>query len=107
MTAKLNSATRSLETIVPGDILSTNADALRKEILEAIDASGLGASWDTLVMDLRAARMVDSVGLNLLVAIIKTLGGRGRKLRLLVSSPHVKRALRFTRLDQIAAVEGV
>ena len=48
--------------------------------------------------------MVDSVGLNLLVSLIRELTARDKKLRLLVSSKHILRSMRFTRLDTLAEV---
>jgi anti-anti-sigma factor len=95
---------RTLRLVFPGDVLSTNAGKFKEQALAAIEANPLG--WDSLEADLSAARMVDSVGLNLLVTLIKTSQAHGRNMRIRSSSSHVRRALRFTRLDQMAEVVG-
>jgi anti-anti-sigma factor len=105
MKHELNRERRTLRIEFPGDILSTNAEALRAEVFGILNAPGTQtAGWDLLAADLEAARMVDSVGLNLLVSIIKAVQARGKKAQILTSSAHVRRALRFTRLDQLAEV---
>jgi anti-anti-sigma factor len=88
-----------------GDLLSTNAQAVRSE-LEQLLASAAAAPGHLKVFeaDLRKAQMIDSVGLNLLVWLIKSVRGRDARLRLLISSVHVERTLKFTRLDQQAEV---
>jgi anti-anti-sigma regulatory factor len=50
--------------------------------------------------------MVDSVGLNLLVSLIKAAQQQNRKARIRTVNTHVRRALKFTRLDQLAEVVG-
>lgn len=101
----LNTAARSLEVQISGDILSTNAAQIRHQVFTAISPDCDGNSqWTVLSVDLRNARMVDSVGLNLLVSLIKELTARDKKLRLLVGSKHILRSMRFTRLDTLAEV---
>jgi len=102
--SRLERESRTLRLVFPGDILSTNASGLKEEAIRAIEGSAPG--WDSLVADLSAARMVDSVGLNLLVTIIKAAQARHRKTRIRSSSSHVRRALKFTRLDQMAELVG-
>lgn len=83
-----------------GDVLSTNADSLRQEALGTIESPELRtADWQTLKLDLRSAKMIDSVGLNLLVTLIKTAKGRSARVIGLIGNPSVQRALVFTRLN--------
>ncbi len=51
--------------------------------------------------------MVDSVGLNLLVTVIKQTKRAGGSVTLRVGSQNVERTFRFTRLDAHATVVRV
>lgn len=84
-----------------GDLLSTNAAACQAEISRLMGADD---TWKVIVLDLRAARMVDSVGLNLIVSIIRGSRPDGRFVRVVVSNQNVRRVLAFTRIDQHAEV---
>lgn len=86
-----------------GDILSTNASlhwTRIETILDQISANHL------LELDLRASRMVDSVGLNVIVKTIKTADAKRAKVRLLIANQSLKRICTFTRLDQKAEIVG-
>jgi anti-anti-sigma factor len=102
--SRLELDNRTLRLIFDGDVLSTNAAGLKVEAMAALASAD--AVWDFLEVDLSAAKMVDSVGLNLLVTIIKAVQARDRKIRIRTSNSHVRRALKFTRLDQLAEVVG-
>ena len=96
----LDNHTQTLSLVIPGDISSTNADALRTEIFTILESEIISrANWDTLQLDLRAANMIDSMGLNLLVSIIKFARIRESKIVGLIASQNVQRALCFTRLN--------
>jgi len=97
----INSAERTLEVTIPGDVLSTNAEQIRTEIfalfeLEAVKAAG----WENLKLDLTAAKMVDSVGLNLIVSLYKEAHKRRAKTIAVISNPNIQRTFLFTRLDK-------
>lgn len=86
---------------VPGDLVSTGAQSLRREIdLLLPPAGGAAPPWHTLRLDLSKAKMIDSVGLNLIVGLFKRLQARGLKLQIAYADPNVFRTLTFTRLDQ-------
>lgn len=96
----LDNHTQTLSLVIPGDISSTNADALRTEIFTILESEIISrANWDTLQLDLRAANMIDSMGLNLLVSIIKFARIRESKIVGLIASQNVQRTLCFTRLN--------
>jgi anti-anti-sigma factor len=86
-----------------GDLLSTNADAFQEAVAPRVASLGSGA---TLTLDMRAARLVDSVGLNKLVGIIKSTKARGAQVRILTGHASVRRILTFTRIDTHATVIG-
>jgi anti-anti-sigma factor len=90
----------------PGDVLSTTAEDLRNALDQVLQTpAALAGSFQYFDADLRAARMVDSVGLNLLVWLWRVVTARGGRLRLRISSPDLERTFRFTRLADRADVE--
>ena len=96
---------RVTSLVVEGDILSTNAESLRAGlfgVLQAADAAG--ERMAVFELDIRAARMIDSVGLNLLVWLLKQVQGRRGRVRLLIADANIERTLQFTRLSQHAEV---
>lgn len=96
----LDTSNKTLLLTFPGDIVSTNAGALREQIFGILESDIIQrADWTTLDLDLRSAKMVDSMGLNLLVSIIKLARNRGGKVVGRVDNPNVQRALCFTRLN--------
>jgi len=85
------------------DLLSTKAVPLRTRITQELDAAS--ATRPSLFeVDLRGARIVDSVGLNLLVMVIKRVRTWGGKTRILLDDSNVRRTLQFTRLDSHAEI---
>lgn len=89
-----------------GDVLSTTADSLRAAIEEALQSPStqMGA-FECFEADLTRARMVDSVGLNLLVWLWRAVSARGARLRVKISSPDIERTLRFTRFSDRVEVQ--
>ena len=85
----------------PGDLLSTNAEALRGEVSRLLEPVGHAPRRRTTIrLDLSAAAMIDSVGLNLVVALLKRCRQEGLNLEILYSSPNILRTFAFTRLDK-------
>lgn len=87
---------------VKGDILSTNAEervgALAEEIAQRPVCS-------RLTIDLRSARMIDSMGLNALLSVIKKARADGAEVTLEISSRSIERLFRLSHLDAIADVQ--
>ena len=97
----LNPADHTLSVTIPGDLLSTNAEQTRIEIFALFETEAVKtAGWTTLQVDLTAAKMVDSVGLNLIVAIYKEAQKRRAKTIAVISNPNIQRTFLFTRLDK-------
>ena len=89
-----------------GDVLSTSADALREVLEEALRSPcAQPGAFDCFQLDLCSARMVDSVGLNLLVWLWRAVTARGARLRIRISSPNIERTFRFTRFCERVEVE--
>lgn len=87
---------------VPGDVTSTTEADVRTRVEAAIRSAAPG--WSTLELDLRAARIVDSKGLNFLVTLLKSQKAAGRRMRFLAPQPAVRRILTFTQIDRHAEV---
>ena len=101
MNVQSNASQKTLTLRVPGDLLSTNAESLRNEagaLLEGADSPS--RQWDVFKLDLTAAQMIDSVGLNLIVTLVKRVQKLGAKFQITYSSPNVLRTFNFTRLDK-------
>ena len=83
-----------------GDVDISQASALRKQLLDAVRNDDLG-----LVVDLSAARYIDSVGVSLLFELAERLAGR--RLRFAVVMPEeglVVRVLTIVNIDSVAEV---
>jgi len=106
MKSEFHTPNRTLRLTIPGDLLSTNVDSLRAEILYLIDSETSANAWQFLELDLKAARMVDSAGLNLIVALIRIAEQRSRRIRVLIESPKIHRTFLFTRLDRHVDLVG-
>jgi anti-anti-sigma factor len=98
---ELNPHDRTLTLYVPGDLTSTNAESLRNEVKTTLEIpEGAPRAWDTFKVDLGAAKMVDSMGLNLIVAWYKRVQTLGGKMQVAYSTPNILRTFVFTRLDR-------
>lgn len=95
----------TFQVSLPGNILSTNAQEIRAQLTKALsDPRFVAGTLEVFELDVTGAQMIDSVGLNLIVWLLKAVRERRARLRLLVASIHVERTLQFTRLDQQAEV---
>jgi ABC-type transporter Mla MlaB component len=96
----LNPHSQTLTLVFTGDVLSTNVGTLRQEIFTLLESEEIKRTpWQTLDLDLTASRLIDSMGLNLLVSVIKLARNRSAKVVGRIASPNVQRALLFTRLN--------
>jgi anti-anti-sigma factor len=101
MNVPSNPTLKVLTLRVPGDLISTNAEALRNEagtLLEPVE--GAARQWDVFKLDLSLAQMIDSVGLNLVVTLVKRVQKLGARMQITYSNPNILRTFNFTRLDK-------
>lgn len=90
----------SLVLSVDGDILSTTAEELRARFVELMATENVKqAAWNLLELDLTRSKVIDSAGLNLVVAMVKTVKARGAAVQARMTSKTVHRTFVFTRLD--------
>lgn len=100
MNHNLDLSNKILTLTFAGDVLSTNVSTLRQEVFQYLESDEANrADWQTLQLDLRAAKQIDSMGLNLLVSIIKLARSRNAKVTGQIASLNVQRVLLFTRLN--------
>jgi anti-anti-sigma factor len=101
MDSKLDTNDRTLTLHITGDLISTTAEALRAELAALFGtADETPREWDLFRLDLTSAKMIDSVGLNLVVSLLKYIQKRGAKMQVVYSSPNIARTFAFTRLDK-------
>ena len=83
------------------DLTSTTAEQLRPELHAQLGTpTNPSAPWKLFRLDLAATKIVDSVGLNLIIGLLKAVQQRGAKMQILCANPNVHRTFLFTRLDQ-------
>lgn len=94
--------TEDVLSILQGDdIVSTNVDQVRSDIMEVVESKGIdSADWNLLELDLTKADIIDSSGLNFLVTLDRHLKEHDKKTRLIVASPHIHRTFVYVRLDK-------
>ena len=86
---------------ITGNLISTSVDSIRADIEKCLTVSaGQSPPWRTFQLDLSSSTMVDSVGLNFIVTLFKTVQKLGGKMQLLYKNPNVHRTLLFTRMDR-------
>lgn len=94
-----------LELVVATDILSTHVDALRTEIHSLFNNHDIWyADWNTLDLDLRQVQLIDSLGLNLLVSVIKHVSERPASVTARIRSHAVRQVFLATRLDKLVTL---
>lgn len=84
------------------DLKSSNFEMLKEQIATLLDDSEQWDSeWDTLHLDLSKATLVDSIGLNLLVSIIRRVRERPAEVKATVANSTVYQTLLATRMDKV------
>jgi anti-anti-sigma factor len=91
----------ALTVRVDGDLVSTTTASVRGDIDRLL--ASMDDPWPagtTLQLDLARAKMIDSMGLNLVVSLLKAAQKQGGRLRVAYADANVLRILTFTRLDK-------
>lgn len=86
----------TLRVVFDGDLLSTNVAALRGELLGILEKHPGARS---IVADIARARVVDSQGLNLLVALLREAERRQAAFRVENVSDELRRLLTLLNLS--------
>lgn len=96
----LDSIKRRLYLEVNEDVTGTYVPQMRRAILAILDNAPT-EKWNTVYIDLRPCRMVDSMGLNWLFAEIVRLRDADKEVVLRASSPAIQRVVEFSGLDRL------
>jgi anti-anti-sigma factor len=91
-----NDSPDTLEVTDVTELSGSGAGTLRDTIRKA-----LRDQHQTLNLDLSGITFIDSSGLGALIALNKTLVGRGGRVQLVNSSPIAKQILELTRLHRV------
>lgn len=86
------------------DILSSNVKELSDNIGKKWEEIK-NDDWNILFIDISASKLVDSMGLNLVISLLKQAQNRGSKVKCKIASRTIHRTLLFTRLDKQMEIE--
>ena len=81
---------------VTGELELATAPQLRQRVVGLVSAGDI-----RLILELSGVDFIDSVGLGVLVAVLKRVRGRGGEVVVAGAGPRVGDLLRVTRLDEI------
>jgi anti-sigma B factor antagonist len=81
---------------VTGELELATAPQLRQRVVGLVGAGDI-----RIILDLSGVDFVDSVGLGVVVAVLKRVRGRGGDLIVAGAVPRVRELFEITRLDQI------
>ena len=104
ISGRVDASKKRLLVEIKDEVTSTQVPRLRRgliEILENADPS----QWKALYLDMRAARMVDSMGVNWLYAETVRLSEFNKSLVLRISSPAINRVIQFAGLDKMVTLK--
>ena len=104
MTGCVDERKRRLLVEIQDDVTSTQVPELRKSLLSILDQNRT-ADWNALYLDMRTARMIDSMGLNWLFAESVRLKDEKKKLVVRISSPAINRVMQFAGLDKLVTLK--
>jgi len=97
-----------LKMTIFGDVISTNVDELQKKVTEVLQGTSVSqGGWNQFVLNLTSARMIDSLGLNLILSIVKKMKINEANIKILIANSTVHRTFLATRMDKIAEIELV
>ncbi|MEY3000516.1 MAG: hypothetical protein RL648_730 [Verrucomicrobiota bacterium] len=96
----LDAIRRRLYLEINEDVTGTHVPQMRRAILSILDGAP-SEKWNTVYIDLRACRMVDSMGLNWLFAEIVRLRDADKEVVVRASSPAIQRVIEFSGLDRL------
>ena|ERR1035438_6311553 len=80
----------------PGDLVAAKVPELRLQLRALVD----GSDVHTIVLDFSNVRMVDSIGIGLLISVHNTLRKAGRELSAIRVSKDIFELFRTLRLHQ-------
>jgi len=102
----LDAEKRTLRIEIGNDLLSTTFDKIVAGIDRVLASDEVkAASWSLLLLDLTKAKLIDSMGLNIIVSLIKKAQAHPARIAARISSPTIHRTFLFTRLEKYMEIE--
>lgn len=87
------------------DITSTTAESIQKELDEIIRNKLVWQKqWANLVLDLTTIEFIDSIGLNMIIMLIKAMKLRPAAIELRIVSSNLYELFMYTRLNTLVKV---
>lgn len=102
----LDEQNKTLQLTFEVDILGSNAKAISAHINNILE-DRKESKLDILILDLLVANRIDSMGLNLLVSLIRRAKLYNWRVKSRVSSETIYRTCKFTHLDRQMEIELV
>ena len=104
----LDPETKTLRIEIGNDLLSTTFDKIVAGIDRILGSDEVKkGAWSRLLLDLTQAKLIDSMGLNIIVSLIKKAQAHPAKIAARISSPTIHRTFLFTRLEKYMEIELV
>ena len=85
------------------NVVASNVPEMRDYILENWPEE---SSWENFVFDCKNVETLDSMGINLLVGILKKTKGENKKIKIINCNPSIVKVLHLFRLDQLFGLEN-
>ena len=89
---------------IKDDVTSSQVPDLRRGLMQITQKAGF-ESWKDLYLDMRGARMIDSMGVNWLFAETVRLKENKKRMVLRISSPAINRVIQFAGLDKLVVLK--
>ena len=92
-----------LEIRIAEDITSFWVKDKLDQMREAIERDN---SYEEIVLDMEKVEVIDSIGLNLIIALYKTANQIRKSFKIIGLNGKVKKLFRILKLDEVIAVES-
>jgi anti-anti-sigma factor len=104
LSSRLDEAKKRLHVEIKDEVTSTIVPDLRKGIREILEKAE-SSKWDSLYLDMRSARVIDSMGINWLFAETMRIKESNKKMVIRISSPAINRVMQFAGMDKLVVLK--
>lgn len=85
------------------DIVASNVPKMRDTLINQLDSN---LSWNSLTLDCNDVEKLDSIGINLIVGLLKKTRGLNKKFKVIGCAEAILKVLRLFRLEEQFTIEG-
>lgn len=104
MTAQLDPKKQRLHVVINDEVTNTTVPELRNRFKQVLDEYEMD-NWKALYLDMRASRVVDSMGVNWLFSESVQLKDQEKEFVVRISSPAINRVFQFAGLDKLVTLK--